>query len=66
MEWVGDFQSFKINDLEMVAQILISWNLVASWLAQRDSLRNAAGRLTGYFGLSRKPFLSNSTMRLES
>ena len=36
------FQSFKINDLEMVAQNSRSWNQIAYWLKRLDTLRLAA------------------------
>ena len=36
------FQSFKINDLEMVDQNSGSWNRVADWLRQVDQLQHAA------------------------
>jgi hypothetical protein len=36
------FQSFKINDLEMVDQNSASWNQIAGWLRQLDLVRSAA------------------------
>jgi len=36
------FQSFRINDLELVAQIFTSWNPLGCWLRSVDELRNAA------------------------
>jgi hypothetical protein len=41
--WVGwRFQSFKINDFEMVDQAIASWNHVAGWLHRVEALRGAA------------------------
>ena len=37
-----DFQSFRINDLEMVDQTEASWNPLISWLRWMDSLRQVA------------------------
>lgn len=34
-----DFQSFGINDLEMVDQNSASWNRIAVWLRRLDGLR---------------------------
>jgi hypothetical protein len=39
---VGRFRSFGIKDLEMVDQTGASWNQIAMWLRQLDSLRAAA------------------------
>jgi hypothetical protein len=36
------FQSFRINDLEMVDQNSASWNQIAGWLRQLDLIRTAA------------------------
>jgi hypothetical protein len=36
------FQSFKINDLEMVAQIFPRWNRVADWLREAEGYAAAA------------------------
>ena len=36
------FQSFKINDLEMVDQNNGSWNRIAGWLRHIDQLRLGA------------------------
>ena len=36
------FQPFRINDLEMVAQILTSSNPLTSWLRQVEALQRAA------------------------
>jgi hypothetical protein len=38
----GRFQSFKINDLEMVAQILPRWNPLTSWMRQIEDFQKAA------------------------
>jgi hypothetical protein len=38
----GRFQSFKINDLEMVAQICPRWNRVADWLREAERFSTAA------------------------
>jgi hypothetical protein len=42
MEWVSDFQPFRINNLEMVDQNSASWNPLLSWLRSVDALRSAA------------------------
>ena len=39
MVWVRQFQSFRINDLEMVDQMFASWNRIASWLRQIDGFQ---------------------------
>jgi hypothetical protein len=36
------FQSFEINDLELVDQNSASWNPLLSWLRQLEALRRAA------------------------
>ena len=36
------FQSFKINDLEMVAQIFPTWNPLTSWMRQIEDFQRAA------------------------
>ena len=36
------FQSFKINDLEMVAQIFPRWNPLTSWMRQIEDFQRAA------------------------
>ncbi len=36
------FQSFGINDLEMVDQMFASWNQVACWLRRLEELKRAA------------------------
>jgi hypothetical protein len=36
------FQSFRINDLELVDQNIASWNQIALWLRQLQELRPAA------------------------
>jgi hypothetical protein len=36
------FQSFRINDLEMVAQICPRWNRVADWLKEAERFSTAA------------------------
>jgi hypothetical protein len=36
------FQPFKINDLEMVDQNVVSWNRTAYWLRSITSLRQVA------------------------
>jgi len=36
------FQSFKINDLEMVAQICPRWNRLADWLRAAEGYAAAA------------------------
>jgi len=36
------FQSFKINDLEMVDQNSVSWNQIGLWIRKLDALRGAA------------------------
>jgi hypothetical protein len=36
------FQSFKINDLEMVAQICPRWNRLADWLREAERYAAAA------------------------
>jgi hypothetical protein len=36
------FQSCRINDLEMVAQICRRWNPLTSWLRQVDAIMRAA------------------------
>ena len=36
------FQSFRINDLELVAQIFTSWNPLTSWMRQLEGFRAAA------------------------
>jgi hypothetical protein len=36
------FQSFRINDLELVAQTIASWNQIASWMKQLECLRRTA------------------------
>jgi site-specific DNA recombinase len=38
----GRFQSFTINDLEMVAQICPRWNPLTSWLQEIQFFRTAA------------------------
>ena len=39
-QWSGSrFQSFGINDLEMVDQMFASWNRIASWLRQIDGFQ---------------------------
>jgi hypothetical protein len=38
----GRFQSFRINDLEMVAQICPRWNRTTGWLKGLDEFRIAA------------------------
>ena len=40
MAW--QFQSFRINDLEIVDQSNASWNQIVSWVSQIDALINAA------------------------
>jgi hypothetical protein len=42
MKWVGDFQSFKINDLGMVGQIFPRWNPPTSWMRQIEDFQRAA------------------------
>ena len=37
-----EFQLFRINDLEMVAQICPRWNRVADWLREADGYSRAA------------------------
>jgi hypothetical protein len=41
MKWVGD-QPFRINDLELVAQIVTSWNPLISWLRRVEGLKEVA------------------------
>ena len=36
------FQSFRINDLELVAQIFPRWNPLASWMRQIEDFQRAA------------------------
>jgi len=36
------FQPFRINDLEMVAQICPRWNRVAEWLREAERFSTAA------------------------
>ena len=36
------FQSFRINDLEMVAQIFPRWNPLTSWMRQIEDFQTAA------------------------
>jgi hypothetical protein len=36
------FQSFKINDLEMVAQIFTRWNRLTNWLREAERFSAAA------------------------
>ena len=36
------FQSFRINDLEMVAQIFPRWNPLTSWMRQIEDFQRAA------------------------
>ena len=36
------FQSFRINDLEMVAQICPRWNPLTSWMRQVEDFQRAA------------------------
>ena len=38
----SDFQSFRINDLEMVAQIFPRWNPLTSWMRQFEDLQRVA------------------------
>jgi hypothetical protein len=33
---------FRINNLELVAQNIVSWNRIAGWLRQLDLVRSAA------------------------
>jgi hypothetical protein len=40
--WDCRFQSFKINDLKMVAQIFPRWNRLAEWLSRVRHFENAA------------------------
>jgi hypothetical protein len=42
MKWVGGFQSFEINDLELVDQTGASWNRIADWLTHVEGLQQAA------------------------
>jgi hypothetical protein len=42
MEWVSDFQPFRINNLEMADQNSASLNPLLSWLRSVDALRSAA------------------------
>jgi hypothetical protein len=37
-----DFQSFRINDLEMVAQICPRWNRLQDWFELAAALKDAA------------------------
>jgi hypothetical protein len=37
-----EFQLFRMNDLEIVAQIFTSWNPLTSWLGQIEHYRKAA------------------------
>jgi hypothetical protein len=34
----GDFQPFRLNDLEMVAEIFTSWNRTTDWLKRLDGV----------------------------
>jgi hypothetical protein len=36
------FQSFRINDLELVAQICPRWNRLTSWVRQIEDFQRAA------------------------
>jgi hypothetical protein len=36
------FQPFRINDLEMVAQIFPRWNPLTSWMRQIEGFQRAA------------------------
>jgi hypothetical protein len=36
------FQPFRINDLELVAQIFPSWNPLTSWMRQIEGFQRAA------------------------
>jgi hypothetical protein len=42
MEVSWRFQPFKINDLELVAQIFPRWNRVADWLREAERFSTAA------------------------
>jgi hypothetical protein len=37
----SDFQPFRINDLEMVAQICFRWNPLTSWMRQIEGFQRA-------------------------
>ena len=41
-EWVRHFQPFRINDLELVAQICPRWNPLTSWMRQIEDFQKAA------------------------
>jgi hypothetical protein len=36
------FQAFRINDLEMVAQIFTRWNPLTSWMRRIEGFQRAA------------------------
>ena len=40
--WGWRFQPFRINDLEMVAQICPRWNPLTSWMRQIEDFQRAA------------------------
>ena len=41
-EWVGRFQPFRINGLEMVDQICPRWNPLTSWMRRIEDFQRAA------------------------